>query len=306
MAKLRNNPLTANDLSNFIATESDFAFELQVLNSLRTDGIECQHGGTYIDPVTSKPRQFDIRARAFTECYWLYLAIECKHLKPNYPLLVHCVPRLPAESHHGILQSRNHNPTFGRREDQIHGQVMLSGPDGIFRRGESVGKVLDQVGRTLQDDLIGGDRESFDKWTQAVASAEWLVREAYDAGAFEMQQIMLLSFICPILVVPNATLWQVDYSDTGAIQIPPRQVDQSNLYIDRETTITAGAYSMDYRLSHLVIVTLGRLCRLIHEWSDEGSSLTTVFPTNVIQGVLGMRVQLPSAIRQARERPIGG
>jgi hypothetical protein len=62
MAKLKKDEMTAEDLAEFVRTNSDFAFEMRVLAQLRTDGFDCSHSGTYRDPVTDKIRQFDIRA----------------------------------------------------------------------------------------------------------------------------------------------------------------------------------------------------------------------------------------------------
>jgi len=62
MAKLKHAPIVAADLVEFLDSQSDFAFEIRVLNSLIALGFECEHGGTYDDPATNKPREFDIRA----------------------------------------------------------------------------------------------------------------------------------------------------------------------------------------------------------------------------------------------------
>ena len=58
-----NRKIDDTDLAEYLATQSGFAFELQCLQRLHTLGYQCQHGGSYSDPVTRKIRQFDIRAR---------------------------------------------------------------------------------------------------------------------------------------------------------------------------------------------------------------------------------------------------
>jgi hypothetical protein len=63
MAKLKRDPINARDLEDFVANNSDFDFEMKVLAKLRSLDFECEHSGTYQDPVTHKARQFDIRAR---------------------------------------------------------------------------------------------------------------------------------------------------------------------------------------------------------------------------------------------------
>jgi hypothetical protein len=302
MAKQQTDPITATDLSTFITTKSDFAFELRVLDALHNRGLKCQHGGTYIDPVTEKARQFDIRAHLPIEQYHLYLATECKNLQSHHPLLVHCVPRLENESYHYILQSQHHNPQSGPPQAQLHGKCIPSGPNGIFVKGDLVGKAIDQVGRSSGGDLSGGDRDCYDKWTQAVSSAEALVWEAYNSGANVEDQIMVLAFICPLLVVPDGMLWQVDYSEMGAITAQPHRVSRSNLFLDRAATVTAkyGQYQMQYLISHLMIVTFSDLLPLIDDWADETKSLTRVFPPTELEKVTGIPMRPPSELNRRR------
>jgi hypothetical protein len=91
------------DLINFLDTQSDFAFELKTLKILNENGFCCEHGGTYHDPVTRKPRQFDIRATKVWQDLCMQLAVECKNLSDSSPLLILCVPRSPAEAFHEVV-----------------------------------------------------------------------------------------------------------------------------------------------------------------------------------------------------------
>jgi hypothetical protein len=91
-AKLKNDEITAKDLAAFVATDSDFGFEMQVLAQLREVGFSCSHSGTYRDPVTDKTRQYDIRASMTRGDSTLALAVECKNLRRNNPLLLSSVP----------------------------------------------------------------------------------------------------------------------------------------------------------------------------------------------------------------------
>jgi hypothetical protein len=80
MAKLKTDPIKADDLIAYLDDYSDFSFEIQVLNALIASEFTCEHGGTYDDPVTNKPREFDIRATRNFEKHLLRLAVECKNL----------------------------------------------------------------------------------------------------------------------------------------------------------------------------------------------------------------------------------
>ena len=106
MAKLRSDAIVENDLLEFLNNYSDFSFEVEVLRLLVSCGFECEHGGSYKDPVTNKTREFDIRATIiYGTQFFLRLAVECKNLRENFPLLVSCIPRKPEEAFHEICVS---------------------------------------------------------------------------------------------------------------------------------------------------------------------------------------------------------
>lgn len=105
MVKRSSHVVGHTDLREYLGNHSDFSFEIRVLNSLVKCGFACEHGGTYDDPVTQKPRQFDIRA---TQCFgnrFVRLAVECKNIRDASPLLVSCVPRAPEDAFHEIVAS---------------------------------------------------------------------------------------------------------------------------------------------------------------------------------------------------------
>ena len=61
--KLKQDEIKKEDVERYIEENSDFRFEMQVLNELNCLGYDCEHGGQYIDPYTKKSRQFDIKAQ---------------------------------------------------------------------------------------------------------------------------------------------------------------------------------------------------------------------------------------------------
>ena len=92
--KQKTDTVDAEDLLTYQKSQSDFEFEMVVLKSLRSAGFRCDHAGTYRDPVTSKLRQYDIRASmTWDEKRTLWLAVECKLLSRAYPLVISRVPR---------------------------------------------------------------------------------------------------------------------------------------------------------------------------------------------------------------------
>src|SRR5439155_5658078 len=107
MAQSKDQQIGAKELIEYLDTKSDFAFELRCLERLNQMGFSYHHGGSYVDPVTKKPRQFDIRVRKQSAKLRIRCADECKNLSPISPLLVMCAPRSLHESFHDLILSRD-------------------------------------------------------------------------------------------------------------------------------------------------------------------------------------------------------
>jgi hypothetical protein len=143
MAKLVSDPITADDLSKYLET-SDFQLELDVFNSLASRGMQPSHAGTYTDPVTAKDRQYDIRAEINHGICSLKLAVECKNLKENLPLLISQVPRMIDESYHEVILGRRHS-------HPVESGDIYRARNQIFHSRKPVGKSATQVGKISQD-----------------------------------------------------------------------------------------------------------------------------------------------------------
>jgi hypothetical protein len=79
--------------------------------SIDESDIKCEHGGVYEDPVTEKARQFDIRGLLeLGQINRVRLAVECKNIRENFPLVVLTVPRSVDESYHEFISS--HAPAY--------------------------------------------------------------------------------------------------------------------------------------------------------------------------------------------------
>src|SRR2546421_75527 len=117
MGKLKSRPIGSVELIEFLDSSSDFAFELTCFERLVKLGFRCQHGGSYVDRVTDKARQFDIRAEKESGSTLLPVriqyAVECKNLSESFPLLIMCVPRARDESFHELVLA--YHPDMGKR-----------------------------------------------------------------------------------------------------------------------------------------------------------------------------------------------
>jgi len=254
MAKLQTSPISAQDLSDFATNDSDFGFEMNVLSRLRQERFSCLHSGTYRDPVTNKVRQFDIRAyRADGDCK-LAMAVECKNIRPNSPLLISAVPRTTEEAFHDLIVCRT--GAFVRFE------ILCQAQFSIYRTGGMVGKKTDQVGRDTSGDLVSNDEATFDKLNQAVNSCRDLISEQTTIVETPTRRA-----IVPVLVVPSGLLWQINYDQFGAVTAPPHQVKNASLYLDTAWSAKSPyGDELTYRLSHIEILTFDALVGLWYSW----------------------------------------
>jgi hypothetical protein len=263
---LKSDAILKTDLEEFLASESDFAFEMSVLSKLREIGFRCKHSGTYQDPVTKKIRQFDIRAEKINENRKLSLAVECKNFRPNFPLLITAIPRTHGEGFHQII--------FFRSSHTTDIQTVMS-PHSLYIPGEMVGKSTNQVGRAEnKSELVSDDGAAFDKINQAVNSAEDLVSASLARNWPEVFRVVV-----PVLVVPADVLWQIDYDYDGKVVRPVHRVQETTFFIDHAWSTFLGIQGWKfYRMSHLHIVTIGSLKAITEGWTSAEGFFRTCFP----------------------------
>lgn len=256
MAKLQDKPINQADLTSFVESKADFAFEMRVLHALEDLKFACEHGGAYTDPLQDKVRQFDIRGRWNWGYQHLFLAAECKNVGRNNPILVHSVPRKDSEAFHEVLDYPE-----GSAQPQ---SVTVPHRATVYRAGTPVGKRIDQVGRpeSKRDEFVGGDKDVFERITQSLASASDLVEEAVHGT-----NRPAVHAVVPVLVIPDGTLWQVDYSGSGEVVQFPRQVTNCAVFLDWEWKGPSryGGF-LTYRFSHLEIATIGSLDAAMDTW----------------------------------------
>lgn len=244
MPKLDSKPINKNDLIDYLSSTDDFRFEIDVFRSCVQCDRSAEHGGTYQDPVTGKDRQFDIRMKLVRGTCVLRLAVECKNLKPNYPLLISRVPRRREEAYHEAIR-------VGR--DALFSYTFPPA-DTVYNKGELVGKSTTQVGRTTNNEITSGDADVYDKWSQALASSLdllWLGSHEPEARESEFVTTVVL----PVLVVADDTLWAVDYSPTGELTEEPRQLSDCTIFIGKKYSFSTSRYLIEHRLSHLHVFT---------------------------------------------------
>jgi hypothetical protein len=243
--------ITKEHLEEFIATQDDFALELHAYSLASDLGFSVRHAGSYADPVTGKARQFDVQASV--ECgenFYVHMAIECKALRPSYPLLVSQIPRIKAESYQDVVLSAGSTRQGMRPYPSTQ---RLAGVASLYPPNQYVGKALSQVGFNGEGKLISKDSEVFDKWGQAIASSSELVNTAALLNK-NMHTPAQKSVILPVLVVPDGTLWVANYAERGTLQEGPTQTDEAAYFIGHVQPVKEN-YNASFTVSHLHIVT---------------------------------------------------
>lgn len=293
MARLKPDPISVEHLTRFLDDHSDFSFEIRVLNELVGLGFTCEHGGSYEDPVTKKPREFDIRARRDFGKRILRLAVECKNVRENYPLLVSCVPRRDEEAFHEIAFSVNPDKASLRKPERFSVPAMeprskavrIRGDQSFYRSGDPVGKSCDQVGLTERGDIAASDSDVYAKWSQALSSAHDLTYEACRDGE-ERTGDVCLSLVFPLLVVPDGRLWVVEFDAEGNRACEPRQTDRCSYFVNLSYYHNTMLSGDEMTLSHLEFLTVAGLHEFVGQLCGSDDRLADSFPVEDVLSVL--------------------
>lgn len=269
MAKLKSDPITKDDILEYLNEYSDFTFEVSVLRKLNSFGFSCEHAGTYEDPITKKTREFDIRARKTVSVFEklklnICLSVECKNLKPNFPLVVHCMPREENECYLDLIWSSEPSSYIPPYENSL--RVPLSNDDCPYEKLMAVGKSSDQVGRKLdKSEITGNDGDVFEKISQAINSAYDLIKEAHYAAD---KNTDVASIVLPVLVVPNERVWSIWYKRNGEIEREPTIESNIEYYIDKSWLVghPPSEFKKRFFLSHLEIVQIDGIQEMLNKY----------------------------------------
>lgn len=295
MAKPSQKEITAADLTDYFTSESDFAFEIRVIKELQKTG-DVLHGGTYMDAITGKPRQFDMRLTISNDRFVIRMAVECKNLKTTFPLLVSCLPRHDDEAFQHIAVSIDLG--YHTFPDADQGEMAclaneafvrtfsMSSAKCMYKTGEPVGKTLAQVSRDANKVFNVNDAEIYGKWSQALSSADDLVAMCPDDGKSKECNYCFSSVI-PVLVVPDGTLWRCAFDLDGNRTIEPEQTKRVQFFVGKQSSYQEMMFlGPDYTISHLEIVTLSGLPDLIADMNTH-ETLVSAFAVKFLEENLG-------------------
>lgn len=271
MAKLINNDIELRDMQKYLDSSSDFAFEMRVLKLLNDKGLETTFGGLYQDPNGNKTRQFDIRSRIIfdSNCtkHSVWLAIECKNLRNNFPLLISCSKRKDNES---ILDTFNAEYNIKSMDENctddcsarnntsynIYSQSLQ--PSAYYTTKAFVGRTCVQVGKSPKGEIEFSDEEVYSKWTQSLCSLYGLM-EVNITDIYKQicnpNAISSCNCFVPIVAVPDGTLWIAEYTDNGELLTEPKKVEKCSFLVNKQYSFCIRIKSHPYMISHIDFMT---------------------------------------------------
>ncbi len=268
-------PPSPDDISLALDSQDDFAFEMSVRAILNRYGGQVTHGWTYVDPTLEKIRQFDLRCRLShpTLPRILRLALECKNLREDRPLIISETPRSDAESFHDYLVA---DRSVGLRQRTMRCKGTIS----RYKPRENVGKSVSRFQYDKRERRYGkiSDDEIYDKWTQSLASSVDLCREAVMDGR---DGVETSTFVLPILVVPDGTLWHVRYAEDGDRQGSPSKIDSSTLFVNHPVTVVPR--NLWTNLSHVEVYTARGLQYLLARLGATDAKWDEYFPPGAVR-----------------------
>ncbi len=291
MARLKEAEVSPKDLTEYLDTSSDFAFELKVQQQLVRHGFDCEHGGTYEDPISGKLRQFDLRARRKYGYARVALAVECKQLRPHFPLMVLRVPRRNEESFHEVLlivDPEKHDideaqsimvPAFQRYAKNLR----VAPTQCLYEAKTPVGKSCTQVGRDANGAIVANSSEAFEKWSQAISSARGLV-DYECADIPSNKEGWILSMVLPVMVVPDDRLWSADFDQDGKLVSGPDRTNRCPYLLNAVATGGDQLRSTSYTISHVEFVTTTGLDWLLDQFGGDRGPNEALFPYRNVFG----------------------
>ena len=294
MAKLKNEPIVKLDMLEYLTSYSDFSFELTVLKMLRELELECEHGGHYEDPVTNKSREFDIRAIKTIEKYRVRLAIECKNIRENFPILISCVPRHEQESYHQIAlvseSIQDSSKPFMSHQPRAK-TLSIKNEYSLYKPLDPVGKSTAQVGRGMDDIITANDNELYEKWGQCLSSVNDLVERVYWDGDEKDPLDAYLSTVFPFVVVPNRRLWMVSYDENGNRISDPIPTDRCSCFINKDYKMGTHLASTRMWMSHVEIVTFDGMRSFVDKYLTTKDGMALLCPKEGVANAYGLKIK---------------
>ncbi|TNV71285.1 hypothetical protein FGO68_gene7728 [Halteria grandinella] len=275
--------ISADLIRQLALAGDDFGFEMRMGKILQTiTGAQVEHGGTYKPlGINMAPRQFDYRVKVVSDNRVLRLAVECKNFYAGSPVVVCGSRRTREESYLDLIVSdfREVISRHGDEDDDFVGLVQKTSPSSFYVAGDFVGRATlrPEPGASKERELVKdsrykltGDADIYEKWNQAVTHsvrmADWAINERQNSRHF------VLSAVLPIVVMPDETLWQIQYDDDGNIVDGPKPVNSTTLYVGVSQYL-GNSTEQTVKLSHIHFMTATGLTEFCEKVANNSSEL---------------------------------
>ena len=137
----------------------------------------------------------------------------------------------------------------------------------MYNENDYVAKSVDQIGKRKHDDqLTSADSGVFDKISQAINATKELISDAYYLDTTIIPSF--LTFVCPVLVVPDDILWQVKYFDDGSQDGRPEKIKHISYFVGKDWTV-GDLTSLTYTISHVEIVTFSEVKNFVKKYLND-------------------------------------
>jgi hypothetical protein len=262
------------DVKQVILNDDDFGHEMRVGHIFgnasqhitnREYKIAPKHGGTYTDLHTGKPREFDYRFQVrnrYDQSQCVLLAVECKNLHKNSPLVICGRSRTNEEAYHALIESSRTGPL----------SVTKIKTGSFYPPGDFVGKSLVRLKEDSSKQLKSvSESDIYDKWSQALASSVELAERACFLSQDSKYPEKVCSMVMPVVVVPDELLWTVNYDQAGQISQDPDIVEECVYFVDRKFRVD-GLNSSHFILTHIHFVTLKGFKNLLARLFDSSGN----------------------------------
>lgn len=275
--KIVDELISEEDILDFVENHTDLSFELSIKRFLNKLGLPVQHAGHYHDPVTGKSREFDFRARIKKGNLHLAISLEVKNLRKNFPLVAICVPREKIEAKHAISKVRDIYPNKEKldiislasscMESRMSDSIIIYESE-LYPSGAPVARLITQIGKSERGDKVSANSDIYEKWGQALSSMDDMVAEFEDLIYEPDNSVFVFAAALPIVVVPDGTLWSVEYSIDGIINEKPSLVDRVSFFCDftiKDKRIPAAKRRPDFYITHVEFMTVSGLKSFISD-----------------------------------------
>jgi hypothetical protein len=308
--------ISASDILSIVKKEDDFGHEVRVGAAIRAiAGFAVQHSGTYTDPVTGKPRQFDYRcwltktdrhfritfpihgatgketSEAINQSSRLALTVECKNLDPCFPLVVCGTSRVGDEAYHELVRSIGPTLVAGQPHSENAESCRLHQGNRFYQQHGFIGKSLLRLkpkDPKSNQPVAAPDADVYEKWAQALSSAVDLAEAAF--GHPDVGQVVWTA-VLPVVVVPNNSLWKVAYDDQGNVGSGPQPTEHCEFYVGHQLRFGTFPNEHAFTFSHIHFFTLTGFGSFFSKMSSDGSEWERVFDPALLR--FGPAIQGP-------------